>query len=401
MDVCIENVFPAVAMPFSPFHEGAREEKGRRAGAPRRGAIPNIVHVGVDALFASVEQVLNCKLRGRPVLVGRGVVASAGCEARMCGVKTAMTFSEALRICPQAAVVKGQYGRYADFAERVRRILETYAPSVESAAMDDFYLDFAETEGLYPDYVAVLHRMQSEVLEQTGLSVSIGAARTKAVASIASRLDGPRGFRMITPGTEEDFLRPLPVEELHGVEQVHSGMLAERGIATIGELRRVPRAALEATFGEAIGRKIWERARGLDGHEAMMPSTAKSVSRETTIEGGTMDAEFLCGLVEYLSGRIGSTLQGDGRLARTIGLRIIYVDQFTARQTARLARPSNVPSELLAKQLFAELFTRRVPVRSVNVSVANLEDLRQQDELWGCDLVQTVAQHAAPLQRSA
>src|SRR5208337_4345908 len=121
---------------------------------------PHIVHVDVDAFFASVEQVLNPKLRGKPVLVGRGVVASASYEAKFRGVKTAMSFRDALRICPKAIVVPGQYEHYADFAERVRRILETYTPAVETAALDDFYLDFAGTERLYPDYEAMLHRLQ-------------------------------------------------------------------------------------------------------------------------------------------------------------------------------------------------------------------------------------------------
>jgi hypothetical protein len=188
--------------------------------------IPNIVHVDVDAFFASVEQVLNPKLRGKPVLVGRGCVASASYEAKFLGVKTAMSFREALRICPQAAVVPGQYEHYADFAERVRRILETYTPAVETAALDDFYLDFAGTERLYPDYEATLRRLQAEVRGRTGLSVSVGAARTKVVASIASRLERPRGFRMIAPGEEETFLTPLPVEKLHGIGHVHAGALA-------------------------------------------------------------------------------------------------------------------------------------------------------------------------------
>jgi DNA polymerase-4 len=374
-------------MPFNPFHDDAREEKGRGSEAQRPRAIPNIVHVDVDAFFASVEQVLNPKLRGKPVLVGRGVVASASYEAKMQGVKTAMTFREALRICPAAVVVPGQYEHYADYAERVRRILETYTPAVETAALDDFYLDFAGTERLYPNYEAALRRVQSDVLEQTGLSVSVGAARTKVVASIASRLERPRGFRMIAPGTEEEFLTPLPVEKLHGIGHVHAGMLAERGIATIGELRQVPQAALEAAFGEVTGGQIWERARGLDGREVMMPSTPKSVSRETTIEGGTIDTEFLAGLIEYLSERIGSTLREYGRQARTIGLRIRYVDHFSAHQTMRLTRPSNDERELLAeaKELFAKLFTRRVAVRLVGVNVTNLEVDRRQHELFDTD----------------
>src|SRR6266576_2430338 len=328
--------------------------------------IPNIVHVDVDAFFASVEQVLNPKLRGKPVLVGRGCVASASYEAKFRGVKTAMSFREALRICPKAIVVPGQYEHYADFAERVRRILETYTPAVETAALDDFYLDFAGTERLYTDYEATLRRLQAEIRGRTGLSVSVGAARTKVVASIASRLERPRGFRMIAPGEEENFLTPLPVEKLHGIGHVHAGALAERGIATIGQVRQVPKPALQAAFGEAIGQQIWERARGLDGREVLLPSTPKSVSRETTIEGGTIDMEFLGGLIEYLSERIR------------------YVDHFSAHQTVRISKPTNDERELLAaaKDLFGKLFTRRVAVRLVGVSVNNLETDKRQHELF-------------------
>src|SRR5437667_8781531 len=343
-----------------------REEKNLGPNGPSYSVrIPNIVHVDVDAFFASVEQVLNPKLRGKPVLVGRGCVASASYEAKFLGVKTAMGFREALRVCPQAIVVPGQYEHYADFAERVRRILETYTPAVETAALDDFYLDFAGTGRLYPDYEATLRRLQAEIRARTGLNVSIGAARTKVVASIASRLQRPRGFRMIAPGEEENFLTPLPVEKLHGIGHVHAGALAERGIATIGQLRQVPKPALQAAFGEAIGLQIWERARGLDGREVLLPSTPKSVSRETTIEGGTIDTEFLGGLIEYLSERIGSTLREYGKQARTIGLRIRYVDHFSTHQAGRIGKPTNDERELLAaaRDLFDKLFTRRVAVR--------------------------------------
>src|SRR5947199_6583946 len=346
--------------------------------------IPNIVHVDVDAFFASVEQVLNPKLRGKPVLVGRGCVASSSYEAKFRGVKTAMGFREALRICPKAIVVPGQYEHYADFAERVRRILETYTPAVETAALDDFYLDFAGTERLYPDYEATLRRLQAEIFSRTRLSVSLGAARTKVVASIASRLERPHGFRMVAPGEEESFLTPLPVEKLHGIRHVHAGALAEHGIATIGQLRRVPKAALQAAFGGAIGQQIWERARGLDGREVLVLSTPKSVSRETTIEGGTIDTEFLGGLIEYLSERVGWTLRKYGKQARTLGLHLRYVDHFSAHQTVRLSKPTNDGRELLvaAKELFGKLFTRRVAVRLAGVSVTNLEADRRQNELF-------------------
>jgi DNA polymerase IV len=385
MEVCIENVSPAPAFLAASLSVEVPQHSPADPQLSANGAkIPNIVHVDVDAFFASVEQVLNSKLRGKPVLVGRGVVASASYEAKLQGVKTAMTFREALRLCPKAIVVPGQYEHYADYAERVRRILETYTPAVETAALDDFYLDFAGTERLYPDYPGTLRRIQLEVLKVTGLSVSIGAARTKAVASIASRLERPRGFRIVAPGTEEEFLAPLPVEKLHGIGHAHATLLRERGIATIVQLRQVPSPALKAAFGEVIGRQIWERARGLDGREVLLPATPKSVSRETTIEGGTIDTEFLGALIEYLSERVGSTLRDYGRQARTIGLRLRYVDHFSAHQTVRLLHPTNDERELLAaaKDLFQKLFTRRVAIRLIGVTVVNLEPDRRQNELF-------------------
>src|SRR5206468_9200835 len=163
--------------------------------------------------------------------------------------------------------------------------------------------------------------------------------------------------------------------------------------ATIGQLRQVPKPALQAAFGEAIGLQIWERARGLDGREVStasrspitgLPSTPKSVSRETTIEGGTIDTEFLGGLIEYLSERVGWTLRKYGKQARTLGLHLRYVDHFSAHQTVRLSKPANDGRELLvaATELFGKLFTRRVAVRLAGVSVTNLEADRRQNELF-------------------
>jgi len=406
MNACVENVScqvptaksvaQGVSVSAADFsHEHEEQEKGAAApekrswlpagwlgaGNARTEKTRHIVHVDVGAFFASVEQVLNPKLRGKPVLVGRGVVASASYEAKFRGVKKAMSFQDALRICPKAIVVPGQYEHYADFAERVRRILETYTPAVETASLDDFYLDFAGTERLYPNFEETLRRLQEEILGRTGLSVSIGAARTKVVAFIASRLERPRGFRIVQPGAEEDFLAPLPVEKLHSIGDTYAGRLAERGVITIGQLRMIPKPVLVAAFGEAIGKQIWKRSRGVDGRE-VLPSMPKSVSRETTIEGGTIDTEFLGGLLEYLSERIGRTLREYGKQARTIGLSLRYVDHYSADQTIRLLRPTNDERELLAasKDLFAELFARRVAIRHVGVNVTNLDAGRRQNE---------------------
>ncbi len=345
---------------------------------------PKIAHVDVDAFFASVEQLLDPRLRGKPVLVGRGVVASASYEAKGCGVRTAMSFRQARKLCPQAIVVPGQYEHYADYAGRVGQILETFTPAVEAAALDDFYLDFTGTDRLYPDFAGTLRRMQQSVFDETGLSVSVGAGTSKLIASVASRLRRPRGFRIVPPSAEEDFLAPLPVEKLHGIGHVHAATLAERGIETIGQLRQVPLRALVATFGEAVGRQLWERARGRDPRAILTPPEPKSISRETTIEGGTIDLEFLSGLIEYLAERIGSTLRAAGHQARTLSLRLRYTDFYSVNRSAKLTPPTNDEKSLLrvALKIFHALFTRRVALRFVGLSVANLEPERRQNDLF-------------------
>ncbi len=345
---------------------------------------PKIVHVDVDAFFAAVEQVLDPRLRGKPVLVGRGVVASASYEAKARGVRTAMSFREARRRCPEAIIVPGAYEHYADYGQRVARILSDFTPAVELAALDDFYLDFTGTARLYPDFPATLRRVQQRVADELGLGVSVGAGTSKLIASIASRLQRPRGFRIVPPGAEEEFLAPLPVEKLHGVGHVHAATLAERGITTIGELRTVPLAALVATFGEAVGRQLYERARAMDPRDVLVPLIPKSVSRETTIEEGTIDTDFLAALLEYLCERVGSTLRGYGRAARLLNLRLRYSDFFSANRSARLLPATNDEKHLhtAAMDLFRALFTRRVALRFVGVSVANLEIERRQNELF-------------------
>src|SRR5258706_6154518 len=218
MEACVESVAPVTHVPDAPpdtppdAHDVMQEESdgqskdrplqetappekrswfsanwlgfGKARAALRLGSgqaekLPHIVLVDVDAFFASVEQVLNPKLRGKPVLVGRGCVASASYEAKFRGVKTAMSFRDALRICPKAIVVPGKYEHYADFAERGRRILETYKLAVETAALEDFYMDFAGTGRLYPDFEATLRRPPAEILGRTGLSGSGGGGRAE------------------------------------------------------------------------------------------------------------------------------------------------------------------------------------------------------------------------------
>lgn len=385
MTTCVETAAPSdftsSALPSSRRHSRFSTHWFGRTAASLAPSLPNIVHIEIDAFFASVERLLNPNLAGKPVLVGRDVVTAASCEAKLRGVKPALSFADALHVCPKAIIVEGQYQHYADFAERIRRILETYTPTVETAALDDFYLDFAGTKQRYPEFEMTLRRMQSEILTRTGLSVSLGAARTKAVACVASRLERPRGFRVVQSGMEQAFLWPLPVAKLNGIGQIHAADLAERGISTIGQLRAVPKPALAAEFGDVIGRQIWESARGRDAEEVKPNRTPKSVSRETTIEGGTLDRELLAGMLQYLTERVRESLCDHGNQGRTLGLSLRYIDDFSANQTVRLPRSTNDSRELLTitKELFAKLFTRHVAIRRLALRVTSLLARSQQN----------------------
>ncbi len=363
---------------------------------PRR-----IVHVDVDAFFASVEQVLDPRLCGKPVLVGRGVVASASYGAKRRGVRTAMSMREALRLCPEATVVAGEYEHYAEAARRVRRVLLDFTPVVEPAALDDFYLDLTGAERLYPDCRETLRRIGRRVEDETGLSVSSGAGTSKQIAATASRIRRPRGLMIVPPGEEEAFLAPLPAVKLQGIGPAHAASLGERGVRTVGELRRLPLGVLVAAFGPAVGRQFWERARGIDprpvegsaaetelppdeGAGASPGRAPKSISRETTIEGGTIDLDLLVGLWEYLAERIASTLRSLGLQARSLTVKIRYVDAYEAARQARLDPPTSDEKALLAAalEIFDAIERRRVALRRVGLSVAGLDAERRQNEMF-------------------
>ncbi|HVB35017.1 MAG TPA: DNA polymerase IV [Patescibacteria group bacterium] len=360
-----------------------------------------IVHVDVDAFFASVEQALDPRLRGKPVLVGRGVVASASYPAKRRGVRTAMPMREALRLCPEATVVAGEYEHYADAAGRVRRILLDFTPVVETAALDDFYLDFTGAERLYPDFRRALRRLGQRVEDETGLSVSIGAATSKLVSAAASRIRRPRGLGIVPAGEEEKFLAPLPVGKLQGIGPAHAATLGERGVRSVGDLRRLPLGVLIAAFGPAVGRQFWDRARGIDPRAVEAPAAEmeaapgspsgagfgrapKSISRETTIEGGTIDLDLLLGLLEYLAERVASTLRSIGCQARSLTVKIRYADSYRAARGTRLDPATNDERALLdaALEIFHALDGRRVALRWVGMSVTNLEADRRQNEMF-------------------
>jgi DNA polymerase IV len=227
-------------------------------------AQPHIVHLHIHGYFAAIEQTLRPRLRGKVVLVGGSRVVSASHETALLGITSGMAMKQALMVCPAAIVLPARHQRYAEFSDRIRRILETFTPAVDSDSSHGFHLDFFGSAHLRCDFAGMLRRLQLEILKMTGLSVSIGAARSKITAAVASRIEQPGSILIIASGTEGEYLASLPVEALGGFGSSDARNLRFRGIATIGELRRVPLPALELAFGEPLARQIWRNARGLD-----------------------------------------------------------------------------------------------------------------------------------------
>jgi DNA polymerase-4 len=346
-------------------------------------AHPTIAHVHIDGFFASVEQALRPRLHGKPVLVGQQYVLSASYEAKLHGISTGMPVETAHALCPNAVVFAARFNRYAEYAERLRAILESFTPAVDSDASHGFYLHFFGSPHLDHDFPGNLRRLQLEILKQTGLSVSVGAAKTKVVAAIASRIERPRGLRILAPGSEAALLDALPVAALHGIGQIESSNLRKRGISTICELRRVPLASLQSAYGDALAQRIWHHSRGLDTREAPSVSLARSLSRAAAIDGGTLEIQPLDDLAEYLCARISIALGECYREARSLNLRISYTDHFSASQSLRLLVPSNDSRQLIptARALLQTLLTRPVPVSSLCISVVSMSGALSDGDL--------------------
>jgi len=223
------------------------------------------VHVHVESFYSAVEQALNLRLRGKAVLVlDRLGIASASPEAKVRGVKAGMSVGAARTSCPYMFLVPGDLARYAEVAERVRRVLRSYSANLEMTAFGSFHLDFSATKLSHAEFETKLRLMQAEILGGTGLHTSVGAGVSRGVATLAAREHRPCGLRIVAPGTETAFLAPFPVEKLRGVGSATLATLRQRGIHTIGQLQRIPRPALAAALGATAGNRLWKAARGRD-----------------------------------------------------------------------------------------------------------------------------------------
>ena len=349
----------------------AESRAASAAPPPGPGAEPVILHVDIDAFFASVEQCRDPRLRGRPVIVGAGVIASCSYEARRFGLKAGMTLSEARRLCPQAVVLDGHAQVYRCFAAEVFARCRDVAPAVETF-LDEAYCDLSGTERLHGDPLEAARRLRRAILESTGLTVTCGLGPNRMLAKLAGRSVKPDGLARVTAAGADAFLRDLPIEQVAGVGHAHAKTLRSMNVRTAGELRVLPAGTLERLFGSP-GLLLHERCRGRDTTAVNEREVPLSISRATSFHRDTADPREIEGMFEYLAGRACRTARELGIRPRTVVVRLRYADGESAERARSLAQPSDADPVVLALALgtLARLFTRRVALHQVGLALSN------------------------------
>jgi len=335
-----------------------------------------ILHVDMDAFYASVEQRDRPELRGRPVIVGadpsgRGVVSAASYEARRFGVHSAMPIGRAARLCPDGDFLPVDMDKYAAVSREVMAILAEFTPLLEPVSIDEAFLDVTGTEGLHGDGPAVARAIKARITTSLRLTASVGVAANKFVAKVASDLRKPDGLVVVAPGTEADFLAPLPVSRLWGVGHVTAEGLEAMGLHTIGQLAAVPAEYLEARFGPS-GRGLQDLAHGRDDRGVEPFAPPKSMGAEETFGRDHRDAERLAATLREQAERVARELRAEGYAGRCVTLKLRFADFSTLTR-----RHTDDPTQdgLAIYRRARALLDRiplRQPVRLIGLSVSSL-----------------------------
>lgn len=341
-----------------------------------------ILHVDVDAFFASVEQLLIPALRERPVIVGSGCIASCSYEARRFGLHAGMSLRRAMQLCPTAVRMPGQYPIYRCFAEQIWRICRQYVTALETY-LDEAYGDATGTRRLFGDPLELGRRLQGQVHREVRLPVSIGLGTNRMLAKIASAHGKPGGVVWIRPDQAEHFLAALPATKLPGVGPKTARILEDMNVRTVMDLRRLPRRTLHAMFGRR-GEVLYERCRGRDA-EVLRPAVLpKTISRETTFHKPTAEPAKIHGMLQYLLERAMRTMRGLDLLTGAVEVAIRYDDwkQRVGRRT--LVEPTADDGEAFETvlDLLARLHTRRVALRHVGVVLSRFSPRGTQATLF-------------------
>ncbi len=366
--------------------------KKESAPASELGAHPSegattILHVDMDAFFVSVELLERPELRGKPVVVGgqpgqRGVVSAASYEARRYGIQSAMPLRTAGRLCPHAVFLEPRHERYSEWSDRIAAILARFSPRVEMASVDEAYLDLAGTERLLGHPLAAAHRLRREIWEKTNLPSSIGLARTRLVAKVASDQAKPAGLLWIPAGSEATFLALLSVRKIPGIGKVTEAALNGLGIETVAQLAALPRQRLEDTFGR-WGSALYRKARGDDTYEFLDDAEAKSISHHHTFSEDVDDISMIETTLSHLCQKAAKRLRDAGLYAGTVTLTLRYAGFETITRARTLPAPTNLDQDVqrVTRELLARHRDPKRRVRLVGVSLTSISHGETQLEL--------------------
>jgi DNA polymerase-4 len=337
-----------------------------------------ILHADLDAFYASVEQRDDPSLRGRPVIVGGGVVLAASYEARACGVRTAMNGGQARRLCPHAVVVEPRMSAYTEASHAVFEVFAATTPLVEGLSIDEAFLDVGGLRRVSGTPFEIATRLRGAVRQRVGLAITVGVARTKFLAKVASAVAKPDGLLVVAPERELEFLHPLPVERLWGVGPATTRLLHERGVTTVGELARIPEPALVAMLGRASGRHLHALAHNRDPRPVQVGRRRRSIGAQRALGHARWSPEAvdadLMGLVDRVSGR----MRASARVGRTVTLRLRFDDFSRSTRSHTLAQATAQTDTILATvrslARAAQPVIEQRGLTLVGVAVSNLED---------------------------
>ncbi len=339
-----------------------------------------IFHVDIDAFFAAAERSVDPDLIGKPLIIGgaggRGVVACASYEVRPYGVRSAMPMSRALRLCPNAVVMRPTHGLYGKLSREFMAILREYTPDVQVMSVDEAYMDMTGTEKLYGPPEKAAGEIKERVHRELKLTASIGIAPSRLVAKIASDERKPDGMFTVRPGDEAPYLAPMPVRKLPGIGPRAAEKLGRLGIQTLGQLAAFPEGPLRREMGNQSLRLI-DRAKGIDDSEVATEGKTKSISAETTFHEDSTDRVFLEKTIADLSEKVGRRLRRSGKHARSVSLKLRYDDftTLTRHNTPHVSFDGDARIIEIAHSLLdATLKQRNAPVRLLGVGVENLTE---------------------------
>ncbi|MFA6497979.1 MAG: DNA polymerase IV [Desulfurivibrionaceae bacterium] len=345
-----------------------------------------IIHLDMDAFYASIEILDNPALRGRPVVVGgdcnRGVVCAASYEARKFGVHSALPIFTARKLCPQGVFLPVRMARYQEISRQIMDIFQRFTPMVEPLSLDEAFLDVTASQSLMGAAKDIAIQIRALVRETIGLTVSAGVGSSKLVAKIASDFNKPDGLTIVPPGQEEVFLAPLPIGRLWGVGRTTREALALIGVKTIGDLSHMPLAILTAKFGKA-GFMMHESARGIDLRPVESRQEAKSIGHEETFTEDLRDKKRIEQELLALCLKVGKRARNHGLVGKTITIKVKYRDFVQVTRSLTLPEPVADDKSLYQTGclLLAKTEIGLRPIRLLGISLANLSPAEASGQL--------------------